>query len=157
MKKLILIRHAEAEPETEELQDFERPLTTFGKQNAAEMATLLLNQSSFPQTIICSPALRALTTAQIFTATLGLKEAETNLKIYEANADTLFQLINQLNDQYETVGLVGHNPGVSNLLYYLTSKITTMPTCASAEVELEADSWAEVTGNCGELVQYQYS
>ncbi|MGI4020479.1 MAG: SixA phosphatase family protein [Janthinobacterium lividum] len=157
MKKLILIRHAEAEPETEKLPDFERNLTVTGKQDAAKMAALLLNQATLPETIICSPAVRALTTAQIFTVTLGLEEAKTNLKIYEADADTLLQIINQLDDQNEVIALVGHNPGVSNILYFLTGKITTMPTSAWAEVELQADSWAEVGKDCSNIIQYQYS
>ncbi len=154
MKKLVLIRHAEAE--TEKLSDFERELTVTGKQDAAKMAALLLNKAALPEIIICSPALRALATAQIFTVTLGLEKAETNPNIYEAATGTLLQLINRLDNQNQIVALAGHNPGMSNLLYELTGKITTMPTCAWAEVELHADNWAEVGSGCGKLIQYQY-
>lgn len=156
MKKIVLIRHAEAEASSEKIPDFERPLTISGKQDAAKMAEMLMKKGSLPQVIISSPALRALTTAQIFTAALGLGEAETNPKIYEADENTLLRVIYQLSNQYEIAGLVGHNPGVSNLLYFLTGKITTMPTCAWAEVELQADNWDEVSRDSGKLIQYQY-
>lgn len=156
MKKLFLIRHAEAEPIAEGLTDFDRPLTPSGKQDAAQMAALLLSKGTVPQFIITSPALRALTTAHIFRVTLGLKDAQANPDIYEANADILLEIVNQLDNQCQIVALVGHNPGVSNLLYYLTDKITTMPTCGWAELELEAETWAEVSGNTGKILQYQY-
>lgn len=156
MKKIVLIRHAEAEPETENIPDFERKLTVVGKQNAAKMAAYLLNQATLPEAVICSPAIRALTTAQIFTVTLGLEEAKTNLNIYEADTDTLLKIINRSDNQNQIIALVGHNPGVSNLLYELTGKITTMPTCAWAAIALHANNWAEVDRNCGKIIQYQY-
>jgi len=156
MKNLFLIRHAEAEPFSEELDDFDRPLTQSGKQDAAQIAALLLSNRNVPQFIVTSPALRALTTAHIFRVALGLKEVQTKAEIYEANTDTLFKIINQLDDQYDVIALVGHNPGVSNLLYCLTGKIITIPTCGWVALELEADSWAEVSGDSGKMLQYQY-
>lgn len=156
MKKLILIRHAEAESSFDESADFNRPLTASGKKNAAKMAALLLKQATLPQIFVSSPALRAIGTAHIFTNSLSLDNAKTNAEIYEADSNTLLEIINKLNESFTAVALVGHNPGVSNLLYYLTGKITTMPTSSWVEVALQADTWTEVSGDAGELLQYQY-
>ncbi len=156
MKKLILIRHAEAEPETSITTDFDRPLTDSGKKEAAKTAAFLLNKCSAPETIVSSPALRALATAEIFAATFGMDEVKSNQKIYEADVNSLLQIITQTDNQYAVAALVGHNPGISNLLYSLTDKITTIPTAAWAEVELEAESWDEVSTAIGKLLQYQY-
>ncbi|RYY22738.1 MAG: hypothetical protein EOP41_06940, partial [Sphingobacteriaceae bacterium] len=120
MKKLILIRHGEAEPETSRTDDFNRNLTVSGKQDAAKMAALLLNKSDFPNHMISSTAVRALNTAHIFAATFGFDDVTTEVQIYEASAETLLKIICQLSDAHETVCLIGHNPGVSNLLYLLT-------------------------------------
>lgn len=155
MKKLILIRHAEAGHQSKTLTDFGRTLTPSGKQDAAKMA-ILLNRASVPQVIISSPALRALTTAQIFTATLGLDDAGIKADIYEATADTLLRIVNHLDDRYQVIALVGHNPGVSNFLHKLSGKITTMPTASFVEIALEVESWAEVSGDLGTLIRYQY-
>lgn len=65
MKKLVLIRHAEAEPETGNISDFDRNLTAAGKKDAAKMAAVLLNNTVAPEIMICSPAARALETAHI--------------------------------------------------------------------------------------------
>ncbi len=156
MRKLVLIRHAEAKPEMENSTDFDRPLSSSGKKDAAQMAGVLLQKGILPQIIISSPALRALTTANIFTAALSSEGLKTNADIYEAHEDTLLHIVNHLDDQYKVAGLVGHNPGISNLLYLLAGKVITMPTCAWAIVELEAESWAQVSSDTGKLIQFQH-
>lgn len=156
MKKLVLIRHSEAEPETNSNSDFDRKLTDAGKQDAAKMTAILLNNTAAPEIIISSTAARALETAHIFAATFGLDEVKMELKIYEATAETLLQVINLLDDNYEVAYLVGHNPGVSNLLYKLTAEITTMPTSSWVEVEVGANNWAEISADSGIILQYQF-
>lgn len=156
MKKLVLIRHAEAEPETGSISDFDRNLTNAGKKDAAKMAAILLNNTPVPEIMISSPAARALETAHIFAATFGLDNVKTEPKIYEASAETLLQIINLFDDRYNIVHLVGHNPGISNLLYKLTVEITTMPTSSWVEIELKADSWVQISADSGILLQYQF-
>lgn len=156
MKKLVLIRHASAKEGSEDLSDFERPLTNSGEKDAAKLVEALLKTNVIPQVIVSSPALRALSTAHIFAEALGLENAEINTEIYEANTGTLLQAIGQLGNQFNIVGLVGHNPGVSNLLYFLTEKTTTMPTAAWVEIELEIDTWDEINSCDGKLIQYQH-
>ncbi len=155
MKKLILIRHGEAIPKTTPIEDFDRDLTDTGKQQSAQMAARLLNSIPTPNMFVSSPAIRALNTAHIFAATFGFDEPVINPKIYEADAETLLKIVNQLNNDFEQVCLTGHNPGISNLLYYLTGKITTMATSAWAEIELNAENWAKVSIGTGTLLQYQ--
>ena len=47
--------------------------------------------------------------------------------------------------------IVGHNPGFENLVRILTGKIEAMPTAALAVVDLEIDSWKEITAETGSL------
>lgn len=156
MKTLVLIRHAQAEINEEGVSDFERPLTKSGEQEAVKMAQLLKETGITPQVFVCSTALRALTTANMFTNALHLATPETAIEIYEANAPALLKIVTQLNNTNAVAALVGHNPGISNLLYYLTGKITTMPTCAFAIVELAAENWNEVSGGTGKIMQYSF-
>ena len=156
MKVLVLIRHAEAENNSEQISDFTRPLTTTGKSDAVKMAVLLKKAGTVPQTMISSLALRALTTANIFSSTLNLKEPQTDKRIYEAEVEALLAVINSMVDQNQTAALVAHNPGISNLLYYLTGKMTTMPTCAFAVISFETEHWNQVSAGTGELLQYSF-
>ncbi len=156
MKKLILIRHAAAEEYLEETVDFDRNLTVPGKKEAAKMAAFLLSKGSNPQVIISSPALRAITTANVFTASLSLDNPKVQPSIYEADVNALLQVIYQINAQIEVAALVGHNPGVSNLLYFLTGEIITMATSSWVEIALEAATWTEVSSNTGKLMHYRF-
>ncbi len=155
MKKLVIIRHAKATHETG-YADFERPLTQRGLHDAAIMAGRLKETVYTPQILVSSPALRTISTANIFSQHLGLPAAEEVKSIYEADVDDLVDLVTQLPDEVDCIGLVGHNPGLGQLLYYFTGAAHDVPTCAVAVVEFNTEVWATVTANSGKLLYYDY-
>jgi phosphohistidine phosphatase len=141
MKKLLLIRHAKATHETG-YKDFERPLTPSGLQDAAIM--------------ISSPALRTISTAHVFTQHLAVPNAEEIKSIYDADVDDLVEVVNDLDDASDFTALVGHNPGISQLLHYLTDQIEEMATCAVALIEFNVTSWSNIASATGKLVYFDY-
>jgi phosphohistidine phosphatase len=153
MKKLLLIRHAKAEKETA-TKDIDRPLKYIGMQDAAFMADRIKDEHIVPQTIITSPALRTKTTAEIFTDHLKLASPTSNKAIYEASQQTWLKIINQLPAEYDFIGIVGHNPGVSQILYYLTGEAREVHTSTTALIEFETDDWAAISGDTGKLTYY---
>jgi len=155
MKQLLLIRHAKAEKETA-VKDIDRPLKYIGIQDAAFMADKLKNKGYIPQIIISSPALRTRTTAEIFADHFSLPDPALNKKIYEASQQTLLRVINQLPEPNNFVALVGHNPGIAQILYYLTGEAREVHTSTVALVEFETDDWASVSGDSGKLVYYSW-
>jgi len=155
MKKLLLIRHAKAEKETS-VKDIDRPLKYIGMQDAAFMADRLKENSIIPQIIITSPALRTKTTAEIFTDHLALPEAATNKAIYDASQSALLKVINQLPNEYDFIGVVGHNPGISLILSYLTDEVKDVHTSTVAVIDFETDDWASISADSGKLVYYSW-
>ncbi|MEO8884500.1 MAG: histidine phosphatase family protein [Mucilaginibacter sp.] len=155
MKKLLLIRHAKATHEAD-FKDFERPLLDRGLHDAANMATRLKETGDIPQILISSPALRTLATANIFSQHLNLSQAQINMDIYEASEKILVNVINSLPNEHDFIGIVGHNPGISELLYYLAGQILEVPTCAVMLITFDTDNWAEVSFGTGHLVYYDY-
>ncbi len=155
MKKLLLIRHAKAEKETS-VKDIERPLKYIGIQDAAFMAEKLKDDSRIPQIIVSSPALRTKTTAEIFADHLLLPDPELNKAIYEASQQTLLRVINQLPVQYNFIALVGHNPSISQILYYLTGEVKEVHTSAVAEIDFDAKDWTSISGGTGKLVYFSW-
>lgn len=155
MKKLLLIRHAKATHETGYV-DFERPLQERGLQDAAIMAGRLKEKNIIPQILVASPALRTLATANVFSQHLAIPQPQTNKDIYEATTSELIKVINALPDEHDFIGLVGHNPGMSDLLYYLTGQLQDVPTCAMMLIEFDTDSWMEIIEDAGKLVYYDY-
>ena len=156
MKILVLIRHAEAENNSEQISDFNRPLTNTGKSDAVKMAGLLKKLGIVKPFFVSSLALRALTTANIFSNTFNAEEPEKNKRIYEAEVEALLAVINSIDNQKQTAALVAHNPGISNLLYYLTGRMTTMQTSAFAIITFDKEHWNEVSAGTGKLLQYSF-
>ncbi|GAA3984655.1 SixA phosphatase family protein [Mucilaginibacter dorajii] len=150
MKKLLLIRHAKATHESG-YADFDRPLKESGKQDAKTMAQVIKGQSIIPQVIITSPALRTQTTADIFANQLQLATPGTDKRIYEASEQTWVRVINDLPNGHDFIAIVGHNPGISQALYYLTGQVRDLPTCAVAFINFDNDDWQSITEEDGHL------
>ena len=52
--------------------------------------------------------------------------------------------LHDLSDDYVRVLVVGHNPGLEELVEMLTGEIHIMPTCSLAHVKLNVDSWLDI-------------
>ncbi|HZY36290.1 MAG TPA: histidine phosphatase family protein [Mucilaginibacter sp.] len=153
MKKLLLIRHAKAEKDTGG-KDIDRPLKYPGIQDARFMADRIKEEGIIPQLIVTSPAMRTKTTAEIFADAFRLPDPTNEKSIYEASQQTWLKVINRLPDQYNFVAIVGHNPGVADILYYLTGESREVHTSTTALIEFDIDSWATISGDTGKLSYY---
>lgn len=153
MKKLLLIRHAKAEHDNYNA-DFERPLTEKGIRDATIMAQRLVAEGIKPQLIMASPALRTHTTANIFSEHLLDHEVETDKKIYNASENALLQIINSLPDERDFIAIVGHNPGITQILYYLTGIVKDVSPGAVALIEFEEEEWNALSMEMGKLTYY---
>lgn len=152
MKKLLLIRHAKAD--SHDMNDFDRPLTERGTHDAAFIADKLNKAELIPEYVLTSPALRTRSTAEIFAKVLNISHIGENKHIYEANTHQLLKAINKLPDEYSFVALVGHNPGISQILYELTGEARDMPTCAVALIGFDFDEWEMIHTDTGNLAWY---
>lgn len=153
MKKLLLIRHAKAVHDNS-YDDFERPLKPSGIKDAELMAEKLIHENIKPQILVTSPALRTLATADIFSEFLSLPKPTEDERIYEASRLTLVNVINGLDDKYDFIGLVGHNPTIEDITYYFTNQMPEFPTCAVVLIEFDFDEWAAISGGTGKLRWY---
>jgi phosphohistidine phosphatase len=153
MKKLLLIRHAKATHDSG-FADFERPLTDKGFIQAEIMAARLQANNIQPQLLLASPSLRTLSTANVFSQTLGLQQAVTDKDIYDATLSTLLQVIHKLPENESFIAIVGHNPGISEAVYYLSGNIKDVPPGSVALVEFHLDEWNEIHEKSGKLTFY---
>jgi phosphohistidine phosphatase len=160
MKHLILVRHAKSSWNDQAQRDIDRPLNERGQIDAPLMADRLDERGTHPQRIICSPALRTATTAEIFAKRLTIPQEFIHFErqIYLAGSAHLLQLIRNLDDNIDSVMLIGHNPALTDFLNDLCKDATldNMPTCCVAELELPVDSWAKVELSQAELKHIDY-
>lgn len=157
MKTLVIARHAKAEGFKSSETDFDRKLTDSGKEDAVKMSLLLFHLGVHPHKIVSSTAKRTWSTAKKFSKAFNIEEQAIipQHKIYNANIDTLIDLVHNFDNKWETVILVGHNPGVSNLASYFTGDSTLeLPTCSVVIVEFESDDWQWCDYKKGRLVNF---
>lgn len=157
MKKLFIIRHAKSDWSDESLDDFDRPLNKRGLKNAPFMAKLLKKKDIKPDLILSSPAIRALSTAQIIAKKIGYKKTVfTNSDMYEAQSETLEKIINDIDDKNKIVFLIGHNPGLSGLINILSEMDEDIPTCAVVEIDFDTNSWKNISKKNSKVISYEY-
>ena len=157
MKKLIIIRHAKSDWNDTALDDFDRPLNQRGIDNAPFMGKKLKEKKISPDLIISSPALRAITTAELIAKEVEYTDTIVqNQYIYEAYVNTLQDIVSYIPDTNDTVFLIGHNPGVSALAYMLCNLKESIPTSATVEIDFDCNSWMDVSKENGTLISYDF-
>ena len=146
MKTLFLIRHAKSSWDNAALPDKERPLNDRGRRDAPKMGERLAKRDVKPDLILSSPAVRALSTAEIIAEKLDYrrKDIVVTERLYAAEVDDLLDVIRQLGDELKCVMLFGHNPEFTELAHRLSGEIAHMPTCAIAEFTFDAKSWSGI-------------
>lgn len=158
-RNLTLVRHAKSSWDDTSLQDFERPLNKRGFENAPMMGKRLVAGDCKVDTIISSPARRAVTTAGMIAAEIGFDNNKIlqNPSMYAAGLNTLVEVITGIDDDFQHAMLVGHNPGFTQLCNYLCeARIDNMPTCGIARIEFDADTWKTVSRQSGYLADFDY-
>jgi phosphohistidine phosphatase len=159
MRLLTLIRHAKSSWDSAALTDSERPLNPRGRRDAPAMAQRAAHMIGKPRRVVSSPALRAISTARIFCEVLGIPSEEIIVKpsIYEATADTLLDLVRDLDDQDRHVMLFGHNPGFTELAHLLAPcSFDELPTCGIAHFSIAARTWRDIIPDGAKLLRYAY-
>lgn len=146
MKTLLLLRHAKAAGSDPDCGDFERPLTKRGKREATKMACLLRSQNLLPDLILASSAKRCRQTANRLIEYSGFR-GETRLlgDLYAATETALRDFLAALDDRCQRSLVIGHNPGMMQLLHTLTDSHDELTTAALAHLELPIESWRELS------------
>ncbi|HVM99724.1 MAG TPA: histidine phosphatase family protein [Caulobacteraceae bacterium] len=115
MRRLILFRHAKAEPRGPGEDDFDRPLTPRGREDAALVGKALAAQNLIPDCALISPARRTAETWICARDAFPRIRAELNRALYEASVEELRAAIDQVAVRCDTLIVIGHNPGLHEL------------------------------------------
>jgi phosphohistidine phosphatase len=159
MKKLFLIRHAKSSWNEHGVTDLQRPLNKRGKRDAPYMGKLLYKEKIFPEQIFSSPAARAISTANIFAAELKFEKQKIHIyeSIYTGGIKELEDLIQNFDDDYNSVFIFGHNPTFTLYANHLGDKyIANLPTCSIVGFELNVKKWKEVERGKGRTFLFEY-
>jgi phosphohistidine phosphatase len=159
VKRLTLLRHAKAEPDSGAKPDRERALAPRGLGDAPRMGRRLREGGARPSLIITSPAKRALQTARLVATELGYPREflQREAELYLAAPDAILAVLARQDNAFNDVLVCGHNPGLTDLANELTgARIDNLPTCGVVVIEAEIHGWEGLGRNCGRLLAFDY-
>jgi phosphohistidine phosphatase len=159
MKKLLLIRHAKSSWADAGMDDFDRPLNERGKADAPLMAQRLLKKDVQIDVFISSTARRAQKTCALFMNEYAIDKEQMILKpeLYLAPPEVFYKCITETANEYDTIAIVAHNPGITDCANSLTTtKVDDMPTCAVYAVNVETDDWKKFSTSKKEFWFFDY-
>lgn len=156
-KLLYILRHAKAELASDHAEDHARPLSERGRENATALGAILRRFAHQPQHVLCSNALRTRQTHELLGLDVPVAYSE---RLYLASAGELLAAIHALPESCDSVLIIGHNPGLHELVALLTHHAAddayteqlrvSFPTCALATLSFN-NEWAHITPDSGML------
>ncbi len=167
MKTLGLYRHAKSGWADPRARDFDRPLSERGRRGAVRMGQHILDFGRDSGTrwerIISSPAARCAETIEIGYQAIGQTYSVSwDRRIYLASSASLLDLLREQEGDPTMLLMVGHNPGLEDLIFDLVPDDGSnplrdiveekFPTAAFAVLELDIATWDQADAGCARLV-----
>lgn len=157
MKKLYIVRHAQKAEEKEGQDDYDRPLSNQGIQDAKNMAEKLATKINSADLIVSSPASRTKVTAEIFADALKYKKSIMyNEVLYMAFVNELIETITYTFDTVDKMVLIAHNPSLTALAITLVGFKEKFQSGGVMEVEFDCNSWIDISKDNARLIHYDY-
>lgn len=133
---LILVRHGKSDWSGRHA-DVDRPLAARGRRQAPQTGRWLAGHVAGIDLAVTSPALRARSTWDLVAAELPrAPEVVVDERIYSWLGEDLLEVVRALPERARVVALVGHNPGLEELVGRLTGREARLPTSAVAVIAL---------------------
>ncbi len=158
MKTLYLVRHAEAGFESEDYSDFKRKLTARGEHSATLLGQDLSKRNIKIDKICASAALRTAQTAQRIAHQIHYPTAtiELDMNLYNTEFFVLLNFVNHLDDIFDHVLLINHNPTITNFVSYLINAyFMPMKPATIAELHFDFESWNYISKGTAKLVRWE--
>jgi phosphohistidine phosphatase len=163
MRRLMLLRHAKSNWPTG-MADPERPLAARGREAAPVMGRYLAEELLLPDLVLVSPARRTAETWELVAPMLPERPAtHVEPRIYEAKAERLLHVVQEVEPQVKTLLMIGHNPGFEELAALLTGHgdryasarmSRKYPTCGLAVLDFAIEDWRDVAARGGRLDRF---
>ena len=154
MKTILILRHAKSGEKHSGMADHDRPLNERGESDAPLVGERIRKENLLPDWIISSTAKRAVDTARRVATACGWgREIDVRRSLYMASPADYIGVLKDLDDDWSRPLIVGHNPGLEEVVAVLTGRDERLPTSALVRIELPIDSWADLTAHTpGRLV-----
>jgi phosphohistidine phosphatase len=149
-RQLLVLRHAKSSWADEGLDDWQRPLNARGERDAPRVGELIRRHALLPDLIVSSDAVRAETTARAVAGAAGYQGTlQLSPDLYHATPNALIEVIRKVGDDARRLMIVGHNPGLEDLVAELTGERVELPTAALVHISMPVEQWRDVEATRG--------
>ena len=144
MKKLILMRHAEAQPDNIKVPDRDRTLSGKGLKQLDDICQRLHNKVQGLDLVLCSNARRTRQTLdgikKILPSTVQIVFED---KLYQGSAQYILERVKRIDDGFKNVLVISHNPGLENFAQQSkhTLPVSGFNTCSLAFFNVHENFW----------------
>ncbi len=160
MRRLTLVRHAKSSWANPGTPDRDRPLAARGERDSRKMGRRLVARKARPSLILASSAVRAHMTAKAIAAALKYPSEFLQIEdeIYLASPAEITDLVRRQRDDFSDLMIVGHNPGLTDLVNELLPdlRLENLPTGGVVAIDSDAESWSEFVDSPVRLAYYDY-
>ncbi|WP_420963795.1 SixA phosphatase family protein [Brucella sp. IR073] len=123
MTRLYLLRHARAVRAAPRMDDFDRPLTEEGRQEARIIGKAMEAAGFVFDMAICSTAKRTRETLEQLRPALNLPfPIVDSRELYSAGADEYLEIIREAAPAAASLLVIGHNPSIAELALMLVGQ-----------------------------------
>ena len=147
MKRVLILRHAKSSWADSSISDWQRPLNERGLRDAPRAGEWLRERSLVPDVIITSDAVRARATAEAVAKAAGYAQPiSVDPALYHAKPDDVLAVLRSAPSEAGTLLVVGHNPGLEELVEQLTGESVDLPTAALVHIAMPIEEWGQADG-----------
>ena len=157
MKSLIIVRHCKSSWADLSLSDFDRPLNKRGNIDGELMSNYLREKEKKIDKLILSTSKRTRLTSKYFTEKIHFDSISYLDELYHASYSDIINIISKVENNFNSVMVIGHNPGLTELInQYTIMNIYNLPTTGVVKVEFKGDKWERITENKGSIVYKKF-
>ena len=146
MKELVVLRHAKSN-RAYFVEDIHRPLSMEGIERIKKVSHKKSDFFKKADVIISSPANRALHTAIIMINELNIdfEQLVVDQDLYTFSSTKVIDYVYALNEQWNKVVLVGHNPAfMETINHFSDAGINHLRTAGLAKITFDGDQWSAI-------------
>ncbi|KOV54375.1 phosphohistidine phosphatase [Streptomyces sp. AS58] len=154
LRRLVVLRHAKSAWPAG-VTDHQRPLAPRGRRDAPAAGRALAEADCLPDLALCSTAVRARRTWELASAQWGTPPpVRHDPRLYAAGVPDLLGVAHEVPTEVHTLLLVGHNPGLEELVLSLAGDglgdtldrvRSKFPTSAIAVLDWHGGGWDTLT------------
>ena len=157
MKKLILIRHSKSSWKDLSLTDYNRPINRRGKSDGLLMADYLQSKIDKIDYLHSSSSVRTFETSKYFIKKIQFGKVEYDGSLYHSSATSILNMISNYSENYQSVMIIAHNPGLTILINNITNiSLDNLPTSGLAEIEFKINRWSNISYENSKLLDLKF-